>query len=452
MRGVAPAPEGSVRSQRAPFPVRALAEQIAWLLLVLGLALFAGWLLEQYLLALLLAGWGCLAAHLVRLVRLERQLATGVYAPYEGGGGLWAAIYGHIYRRRRRREQRERVLRGTLGKFREAIEAAPDAAVAVDERGLVLWSNRAADTYLGLHMPGDSGRPLADLVRHPEFLRFVQGESGAEGVDFPAPADPSIMLRARLIPYGQGQRLLIAGDITQIHYLEQVRRDFVANVSHELRTPLTVISGYLEAMLESEDPGLERWRKPLRGMRQQADRMLHIIEDLLMLSRLESGDDRPASREVAVPAMLESLAAQARTLASERGHHVELEVDRSLALSGAEKELYSAFSNLITNAVRYTPPGSTVRIRWRDTPYGPLLVVADNGEGIAPQHIPRLTERFYRVDRGRQRESGGTGLGLAIVKHVMQRHQGRLVIESELGKGSTFSCHFPPERALRGAQ
>ncbi|HXH03713.1 MAG TPA: phosphate regulon sensor histidine kinase PhoR [Candidatus Competibacteraceae bacterium] len=416
------------------------------LLALAGLA-GAGWLSGYPLTFLLLGSWGLLAWHLYQLVRLERELAKGKDWRIQDVGGLWGEVYSQLFKLQKQYEQRERLLKGTLGKFREAIAAVPDAAVALDDSDAVLWANQAAERLLGLHMPQDSGQRLANLVRHPAFVAFLGSAGGEEGVEFPAPSESGRILHARLIPYGQGQRLLIATDITRMHRLEQVRRDFVANVSHELRTPLTVINGYLETLLDSDDPCIERWQRPLRGMAQQSGRMLHIIEDLLMLSRLENDAERRPEKAVAMPELLAALAEDAIALSGERGHQVQVAADPGLWVQGCEKEIRSACANLVFNAVRHTPAGSRVEIRWFVDEQGcPCLQVADNGEGIPAQHIPRLTERFYRVDKGRQRESGGTGLGLAIVKHVMQRHGGQLGIISQLGVGSTFTCRFPAER------
>jgi two-component system phosphate regulon sensor histidine kinase PhoR len=264
-------------------------------------------------------------------------------------------------------------------------------------------------------------------------------------VEFPSPVDDHQLLSARIVPYGKKQRLLLATDISRVRRLEQMRRDFVANVSHELRTPLTVITGYLETLLDSDDAALDCWRQPLRGMQQQSSRMLHIIEDLLMLTRLESPKERSPRRPVAVPELLADIAEDALALSGEQGHRIEMSVDPQLWLLGCEKELRSAFSNLVFNAVRYTPAEGQIEIRWFADDSGLHLAVKDNGEGIAPQHLPRLTERFYRVNRDRSRGSGGTGLGLSIVKHVVNHHGGQLRIASELGVGSLFTCDFPWE-------
>jgi two-component system phosphate regulon sensor histidine kinase PhoR len=294
-------------------------------------------------------------------------------------------------------------------------------------------------------------------LRHPSFVAFLHQRHPGDSLEFPSPVDAEVALNARVVPYGKKKWLLLATDITRVRRLEQMRRDFVANVSHELRTPLTVIVGYLETLLDSEHSSLDGWRQPLRAMRQQSGRMLHIIEDLLMLARLESQRERTPRRPVAVPAMLADIIGDAAALSGEQGHQLSVVADPELWISGCEKELRSAFSNLVFNAVRYTPAGGQIEIHWFADGEGIHLAVRDNGEGIAPQHIPRLTERFYRINRDRSRGSGGTGLGLSIVKHVLNNHGGQLRIASELGVGSVFTCDFPPEsraasvRAARNA-
>jgi two-component system phosphate regulon sensor histidine kinase PhoR len=297
----------------------------------------------------------------------------------------------------------------------------------------------------------DSGLKVTSLVRHPKFIYFLAQRRYDESLEFPSSLNADIMLSVRIAPYGKKQRLLLATDNTRLHRLEQMRRDFVANVSHELRTPLTVINGYLETLLDNEDSLPSRWQKPLSGMHQQSWRMLRIVEDLLMLSRLENQGERQWQRMVNVPVLLDGIAEDAIALSGERGHRVVLEADRGLRLRGHEQELHSAFSNLVSNAVRYTPDGGHITIRWQADERGVHLEVEDNGEGIPPQHLHRITERFYRVNRDRSRDSGGTGLGLAIVKHVMLNHGGKLHITSLVGVGSIFACDFPVELQVRQA-
>jgi two-component system phosphate regulon sensor histidine kinase PhoR len=259
-----------------------------------------------------------------------------------------------------------------------------------------------------------------------------------------------LTLFAQVIDFGQRRRLLVVRDITNIRHLEQVRRDFVANASHELRTPLTVLYGFLEALTEDEGEVPERWRRPLDLMTQQTLRMQRIIDDMLMLARLEGDSSQHAEGDVNVPNLLQLIRAEAQALIGRRRHQLELDVDATLWLRGSELELRSAFSNLVSNAVHHTPDGSLIRIHWQERPDGgALFEVQDNGEGIAASHLPRLSERFYRVDASRSRARGGTGLGLAIVKHVLARHGAELSIHSAPGQGSRFGCQFPAARVVR---
>jgi two-component system phosphate regulon sensor histidine kinase PhoR len=263
----------------------------------------------------------------------------------------------------------------------------------------------------------------------------------------PSPVNEDITLRVRVIPYAKNRRLLVARDVTRIQRLERTRQDFVANVSHELRSPLTVVSGYLETLLDADDFDAELTGQ-LQSMRSQTDRMNRIVNDLMLLSRLESEEPQADREKVLLGPLIDSIVDHARELSAGNQHVIEVDVDVSLCIMGHEPELYSAFSNLVFNAIRYTPAGGRIMIRWQERNNELVFSVEDSGVGIAAHHIPRLTERFYRVDTGRSRATGGTGLGLAIVKHVLLRHEGRLEIDSEVGRGSTFACHFPVGRKV----
>ncbi len=394
---------------------------------------------------LVLLGW-----HGYQLYRFERWLRDDRRYPPPEAEGIWAEVYFHLRRRQRQYRQSRRRMAGVLKQFQAAAAAVPDAVVVLGEQDNVLWCNGAAETLLGLRLGQDSGQRITHLLRYPAFVRLLSEGQDPRGLEFPSPVDGARILSLRIVPYGQDQRLLLATDITRVRNLEKVRRDFVSNVSHELRTPLTVIRGYLETLLDS-DAAIEPVRGPLWEMHKQTLRMQQIIEDLLMLSRLENDSERRPPQPVRVSALLESIVEDARVLGEGRHQRIDLKMEDRLDMLGHEQELRSAFSNLVFNAVRYTPDEGRIEIRWYADAKALHLEVQDNGEGIAAQHIPRLTERFYRVDRGRQRESGGTGLGLAIVKHVVERHRGHLDIRSRLGEGSTFSCAFPLEQKLAHA-
>ena len=402
--------------------------------------------------ALLIALCPLLARHAWNLFRLARLIRRQHRLVPPFPSGIWGDIYRAIGQYQQRgRKGRKRQLR-FFRRFREAANSVPDALVVLDKNRRIEWANPAAQVLMNLHWPRDDGKPLFEVFEHPELSNYiVAGEYGRPLEVAPA-HNRSIMLSIRVAPFGERkkQRLVVGRDITKVFHLNMIRRDFVANASHELRTPLTVITGFLETLADSaQTPGGHR--RPLNLMQHQAERMRSIIEDLLTLSRLEMDEDAIDVHQVDVPCELEQIVADASALSSGR-HRFEIDVDSDLMLLGKDTELRSAFSNILFNAVKHTPPGSHIQLSWSQSPDGPVFRVTDDGPGIAPQHIPRLTERFYRVDKARSRESGGTGLGLAIVKHVLSRHHARLVVASEPGHGTHFRCHFPPESALSATQ
>ncbi len=342
-----------------------------------------------------------------------------------------------------RAARRRTELFGLLRAFRDAAAALPDALVAIDESQRILWFNAAAGRLLGLSYPDHLGAKLREVVSIPGIIDWIEA-GGAEALtEITAPNDPDVHLSLRLIPYAKDHALLLARDVSQLLRLEKVRRDFVANVSHELRTPLTVVHGYLDLIEPEQIPEFE---SILRELRNQSRRMTQIVEDLLTLSRLDAEEALPESR-VAMRPLLNTLHRDAEGLSRGR-HSISVDIKGMHDLRGSPKDLYSAFSNLVSNAVRYTPVGGRITIVWTSSGRGGRMAVIDTGHGISPQHLPRLTERFYRVSTSRSRESGGTGLGLSIVKHVLQLHDAHLEIESEVGNGSTFTSVFGPERLL----
>ncbi|WP_127478107.1 phosphate regulon sensor histidine kinase PhoR [Sulfurivermis fontis] len=423
--------------------------RLLWVLLgatLLGAVLGSFWL-----------GWGLglavyLGYHIWQLRRLVDWLRSGKTRNIPEAGGLWGEVFHYIYQRQRKHQQRKRQLEEILDRFQQATSALPDATVVIGPKDEILWFNDAAAGLLGLHSAQDKGQPIDNLLRHPDFITYLQqnGRNG-EVLRIPSPVDDSLTISIHLINYGRDQRLLVARDISQQQRLDQMRRDFVANVSHELRTPLTVVSGFLETLMDSGDDCAARWQRSLTLMHQQATRMQHLVADLLMLSRLETDRSSPPRELVEVPALLAAIREDAQLLSGDKAHHITLEAEPDLRLYGAERELYSAFSNIVGNAVRYTPAGGEIHLRWWSDSAGAHFSVSDSGIGIPAEHLPRLTERFYRVDTGRSREVGGTGLGLAIVKHVLTRHSARLRIDSRPGKGSTFTIDFPPDRLAGSA-
>jgi two-component system phosphate regulon sensor histidine kinase PhoR len=410
---------------------------------ILALAALAGASIGHPTAAALAAALGYLGWHLFHLNRLHRWLSEDKKFQPPEARGAWGQVFNDIYRLQASNRKRKRKLARYLRRFQEATSAWPDGAVVLDEQGTIEWANPRARALLGLRIPQDIGRRVTYFVRHPGFSMFLSTGGGAEPLQLPSPVDPELHLAVYILPYGKKQqRLLIARDVTHVRRLEQVRRDFVANVSHELRTPLTVLNGYLETLNEAIDEFPPGWADSLGAMHKQAARMRRIVEDLLLLARLEAEGEGPSAETVPVPDLLAAIVEEARRFSGDLGHRITLE-SQPLALIGSPGEIRSAFSNLVNNAVQYTPPNGEIRIRWSADDDGAHLEVTDTGPGIEAHHIPRLTERFYRVDVGRSRESGGTGLGLAIVKHVLQRHDAQLQIESIPGHGSTFRCDFP---------
>mgnify|MGYP001828951142 FL=1 len=413
-------------------------------LLLFGLLL--GALFGSLTVALLLIFITYLGWHLYNIYRLVRWLRESKSSQLPEASGIWNEVFEQIFRLQQRNRKRKRNLRRMLKRFHKITVALPDATVELrpnsDE---IEWWNNAASRYLGFEYPRDVGQRISNLIRNPEFLACLEAGDEQGEIEMQSTVSDSITLRVRVIRYSGNRRLLVARDVTRLQSLERTRQDFVANVSHELRSPLTVVSGYLETLLDEDINKM--FSAQLNSMLSQTERMNRIVDDLMLLSRLESEDPGQNIEEVHVPRVIDVIADHARALSGCAEHVIEIDIDNGLCIKGYESELYSAFSNLVFNAVRYTPDGGRIQIAWKKINGEPVFSVTDSGGGIAPHHIPRLTERFYRVDTGRSRASGGTGLGLAIVKHVLLRHQGRLEIESELGKGSTFSCHFSPERA-----
>lgn len=415
-----------------------------WLLWLTFVGLFAGKLTGGYLPAIGLCVLIYLGRHLAQINRLLLWLRGGGKIPQ--GSGIWEEINYLIYRLRRRNKTRKKRLLRMLERFRTATAALPDATVVLGPRDEIDWFNEAAGSLLGLRK-SDLGQQVVNLVRYPRFADFLRSSEYHSTLNMPSPANEKNQLEIRIVPYGDDLRLLIAQDVTQLRFMERVRSDFVANVSHELRTPLTVLKGYLETLGDEHPPLPERYGKIFRRMEEQTERMQNLVDGLLSLTRLESGGGSP-QREVDVGALLRAICEE-YGLISPTHAELELRLEAAAGLMGSEAELRSAFSNLIGNALKYTPAEGRITVGWREQDGGLVAEVADNGPGIAEEHLPRLTERFYRVEPDDGRRRGGAGLGLAIVKHVLSRHDAELKISSSPGKGSRFSCHFPAKRVVQ---
>jgi two-component system phosphate regulon sensor histidine kinase PhoR len=322
--------------------------------------------------------------------------------------------------------------------------------VVLDAQNRIRWANRRAQHQLAVAMPTDTGAPLANLLREPVFVRYLDSGDFHEAVVLQSPREAGVTLSMQLVPFGVAEKLLICRDITQLETVARMRRDFIANVSHELKTPLTVVSGFVETMQDLELDDQQR-RRYLALMQDQATSMQHLVADLLALSALESEQGAIAEAAFAVTPLIRALAADAAALSAGM-HTIGVDIADDATIIGSRDEIASAFANLVTNAIRYTPAHGRVTLAWRvDADGSGVFAVDDTGIGIAPEHIPRLTERFYRVDRSRSRATGGTGLGLAIVKHILMRHQATLEIDSVAGTGSRFAVRLPPLRVTRRA-
>ena len=425
----------------------ALARRLLLLLAACGLI---GLITGQYAWALAIGIGAYLLWHLKQLLRLhawlrERQPDD---APPEGYG-LWGEVFDSIYHLQRRDQRVRGRLQAVIDRVQESTAALRDAVIMLDSEGNLEWWNRAAEQLLGLKTPQDSGQAITNLVRHPRFKEYFEAGQYQEALEIPSPINDRQRLQLQITRYGNNEHLMFVRDVTRLHQLEQMRKDFVANVSHELRTPLTVISGYLETLLDNVEEVNPCWLRALQQMQQQGSRMQNLLNDLLLLAKLEATDYPSDNQPVAMDLLLLSIRNDAQALSGGRNHRISLEADHQVRLKGSEAELRSAFSNLVFNAVKYSPEESEIRIRWWADEQGGHFSVADSGIGIEAKHLPRLTERFYRVDSSRASNTGGTGLGLAIVKHVLLRHRARLDITSVPGKGSTFTCHFPAQQLSR---
>ncbi|MFA9218962.1 MAG: phosphate regulon sensor histidine kinase PhoR, partial [Sphingomonadaceae bacterium] len=386
-----------------------------------------------------------MAFHFRNFARLDRWSHAPVVDDSLEGEGAWDGVFGRLYRH-------EKDLRAQIAARDQEItmliaagQALTDGVVLLDQHNQILFCNTTAENQLGLVIGTDRGQPVVNMVRQPEFVAYLQGEDFSRPLTLRSERGEDRVLSIYIIPYAGNRRLMQVKDVTQTDRLDRMRRDFVANVSHELRTPLTVLAGFLETLQEI-DVDRDEQRRFLEMMSEQSLRMQSIVQDLLTLSSIESAPP-PEAEVVDMVNIVDKLRRDAEALSAGR-HQIVVETDGQGDLRGSEPELVSAFGNLVANAVRYTPQGGTVRIIWRASAQGAEFAVQDTGIGIDPKHIPRLTERFYRIDRGRSRDAGGTGLGLAIVKHSLSRHQAQLEIKSTPGVGSRFAARFPASRVV----
>ncbi|MBC53807.1 MAG: PAS domain-containing sensor histidine kinase [Gammaproteobacteria bacterium] len=417
--------------------------------------LLAGWLVDAPALVVLLGTIVYLIYHLRQLRRLYnwlRDTQSDEPSPPPEGRGIWGFVFDGIYLLQRRERDALTHLRRIIDKAQESTAALEMAVVMISSRNGLEWWNPAASRLLGFQSPKDRNQPVTNLIREPQFIEYYNKAHFNSPLKLPSPVNPSLMLEFQITSFGEGERLMLVRDISQLHRLEMMRKDFVGNVSHELRTPITVITGYLETMLDDRGNIPARWGRPLEQMYQQSQRMENIIRDLLTLSQLETRSASKQLSAVQLQSLLREIKQDAEQVSQDKKQAFRLDCDPDIYIRGNINELYSAISNLAINAAKYTQTGGTIDLSASKSSDGLRIDVSDNGPGIEAHHIPRLTERFYRVDESRSTDTGGTGLGLAIVKHVLARHGGRLEISSKVGQGSQFSCLLPADRVLTAAQ
>ncbi len=429
--------------------IESLWARILWRFLwLLAAAVAVGLVIGQVAVTVLVVVLVCGGWQAWQLFRFSRWFCEGgTSLPEElDSSGLWGRLYGQVLGLRLRARHRKRRLSEYLRRSRELAAALPDGVIALAVDNTIEWFNRAAADIFALKSH-DVGQRVDNILRYPDFIAYLRREDFEREAPLMLPERPGQVFAVRQIPYGEGLRLIIVRDVSESTRLEAMRRDFVANASHELRTPLTVLAGYIEVLGERfhEDPVIVR---VLDQMQDQSQRMRLLIDDLLMISRLEEPAVEGRSERVDMRALMARLFNEGESLA--QGQRLDLGTVSDVDLLGDEKTLYSAFSNLLNNALQYTPAGGLVRLEWLRAGDSGHFVVSDTGCGIPQQHLPRLTERFYRVDAGRSSTLGGTGLGLSIVKHVLRRHDAYLDIDSTVGQGSRFRCCFPPQRLCHG--
>ena len=413
------------------------------------------WLISSGTIALIIFSIGLLGfviSHVVWLHQLHIWFQTPNFKKIPEGSGIWEDVFTRLLQYERNNIANQTQLSSALERFTLTANAIPDGLVILGASNEIEWCTPNAENQLGLNLNTDKNLPVVNLIRDSHFITYLYNNDYMEPFKLKSWQNPEVIFEIQLIPFGSTQKLLICRDTTQLEKIDVMRRDFIANVSHELRTPLTVVGGFLETLTDMEGAVPEAIKSYFAMMQEQTSRMRRIIEDLLTLSKIESNTEEPENIEIDMARLLKVIQNDALGLShslNKTKHHILLQADSTLNLSGSQDELQSALSNIVSNAVRYTPKGGEILISWGLQNEHAVFSVRDTGVGVEQHHIDRLTERFYRVDRGRSRETGGTGLGLSIVKHILIRHQAKLEISSEVGVGSIFSVLFPKVRTLR---
>jgi len=419
--------------------VRTVIIRLFFILVCSGLL---GFLLGNTFLVVAASVTALLIWHYHHLIKLIKWLWKSKTISPPQSEGIWGEIYDGLYRQTRQYRSKQKILNDKIRQFRDGAEALPDAALVLSKELTIEWGNKKAQRMLGIRWPGDVGQRIDNLIRFPEFIKYLEVGKFDLPFHIPSPVAIEAILEIRLMTYGTEQLLFLARDVSQIHRLEEMRRDFVANVSHELKTPLTVVRGYVE-MVQTTDHALDPyWQKIFATVESQVSRMDRLVEQLLVLSRVEINIDQDDKQLINMPKLIHALINDSQWLNQEREHTIIHDIDESLAIEGIDNELKSACSNLISNAIGYTPKGGKISITWKRDENKAKFSVKDNGPGIRPEHVVRITERFFRVDKSRSRDTGGSGLGLSIVKHVLNHHNAELEIKSKWGQGSEFIICF----------
>jgi len=411
----------------------------------LVLSILVGYFLGSVWAALALCSLTIIGWHYKHIYELINWIWQSKAISPPQADGVWGDIYNGLYRQTKKHRQKQKKLNDKLRQFRDGAEALPDAALVLFKDFTIQWGNKKAQKLLGVRTSGDIGQRIDNLIRFPEFSRYLDAQNWDTPCHIVSPVNNNIHLELRFMAYGTEHFLFIARDVSKIRRLEEMRRDFVANVSHELKTPLTVVRGYVEMIQMEKEAFNPHWQKTFATIESQVSRMDRLVEQLLILSRTEINIDNHDQQLVNVPELVEDLIEDSQWLNSEKKHTITSEIDSSIGLLGFDTELKSAFSNLLSNAIGYTSPNGHIHITWKKEGSKMKYSVKDDGPGIAKKHISRLTERFYRVDKSRSRDTGGSGLGLAIVKHVLNHHHAELKIKSELEQGSEFIIYFDPK-------
>lgn len=409
-----------------------------WLLF----SIFLGYLLGSIWAVLALCSLAVIAWHYRHLYELINWIWQSKAISPPQAEGVWGEIYDGLYRQTKKHRQKQKSLNDKIRQFRDGAEALPDAALVLSKDFIIHWGNKKAQKLLGVRTSGDVGQRIDNLIRFPEFSMYLDAHNWDLPCHITSPIDHEVHLELRFMDYGSEHLLFMARDVSKIRRLEEMRRDFVANVSHELKTPLTVVRGYVEMIQMEEESFNPHWKNTFSTIEAQVSRMDRLVEQLLVLSKTEINVDSYAQQNVNVPELIEDLVEDSHWLNQEKNHNITTDIDSSISLLGLETELKSAFSNLLSNAIAYTQPNGNIHITWKMQGDRVMYSVKDDGPGIGKEHISRLTERFYRIDKSRSRDTGGSGLGLAIVKHVLNHHNAELKIKSELGKGSEFIIYF----------